>query len=623
MCGIAGIISHDPSMVHEIRLKKMMDTLAHRGPDGEGTWINGNGNIGFGHRRLSIIDLSSRAAQPMHYLNRYSIVYNGEIYNYPELKLGLLKKGYSFLSESDTEVILAMYAEYKEKCIPFFDGMFAFAIWDEQEQTLFAARDRFGEKPFFYHWDDDTKTLCFASEMKALWAIGIHRSVDGKMLLPFLTSGFTQHPSNPALTFFTGIKKLPARNCLVYLHHKSQVSTAPYWEPSVQRNDHITEQEAISKFSDLFFTSVARRLRSDVPLGTSLSGGIDSSSIVAVMYAINSSSKYGADDKMFSSFSAVFPGFEKDESAYIKLVTDKFHLKNFQVIPSVNEFISDFEKLSHFQEEPFTSSSTYAQFKVFELAKMNGVKVLLDGQGADETLAGYAKYYQWYWQELLAKNGISAMREEKKLTTTLTSEVKWGPKNYLAALFPRLASSALSQRGYKLQHVHPDISEEYLSGYAEKAFFAKPVVNSLNDILFFNTFHVGLEELLRLADRNSMAHGREARLPFLNHDLVEFIFSLPSSYKIKQGFTKWILRKSMDKLLPDEILWRGEKIGYEPPQKTWMMDKHLAEAIYSAKKKLVWNGVLNKASLEKKVSPKNAYDADNYDWRYLSAAQIL
>ena len=215
----------------------MAKALSHRGPDGENLWINAEGTAGFGHRRLSIIDLSIRGDQPMHYQNRYTIVYNGEIYNYIELKKDLQKEGYTFFSECDTEVVLAMYARYKYDCLNYFDGMFAFAIWDEVEQTLFMARDRFGEKPFFYHLDKSTNTFYFASEMKALWAAGLCKKVDDKMLLHFISLGYTQSPSDPGRTFFSEINKIPPRNYLLYNLELKEVSISAYWD--IDRNKKI------------------------------------------------------------------------------------------------------------------------------------------------------------------------------------------------------------------------------------------------------------------------------------------------------------------------------------------------------------------------------------------------
>lgn len=616
MCGIAGIVSNNPGLVTNLALQQMSNTLSHRGPDGGHSWINEKGNTGFGFRRLAIIDLSSRGDQPMHYNNRYSIVYNGEIYNYIELRNELLKDGYAFSSNSDTEVILAMYAKFKYKCLQYFDGMFAFAIWDEEDQTLFAARDRFGEKPFFYAWDKGLNTFYFASEMKALWAAGLHRKVNDKMLFPFLSLGYTQNATDAGATFFDGIKKLPAHNYLVYKFSSAEVLISSYWDIDLNKKSVLSESDAIAKFKHLLTQSVERRLRSDVQVGTSLSGGLDSSSIVAIICSNNSDKA----NKDLSTFSAVFDGYEKDESRYIKLVIEKFNIKNFQVTPDVDALINDLEKIAYHQEEPFPSSSTIAQFKVFELAAQHGVKVLLDGQGADETLAGYTKYYHWYWQELFRRRDFFVLNKEMK-NSVLTE--KWGYRNYLAALLPGLASSVLKHKASQIQRQQPDISTEYFHKNFDKRFLIKPVVENLNDILYFNVFKMGLEELLRIADRNSMAFGREVRLPFLNHDLVEFVFSLPSNSRIKHGFTKYILRKSMKNILPQQIVWRRDKIGYEPPQKTWMQNNRVVDLIHESKKKLVNIGILNAFCLNTPVKPVDAYDIDNRDWRYLSAAQIL
>ncbi|HEX6180280.1 MAG TPA: asparagine synthetase B, partial [Chitinophagaceae bacterium] len=228
MCGIAGIISPSPGAVSMQQLKKMTDAIAHRGPDGEDFWINSSNTAGLGHRRLAIIDLSPEAAQPMHYHDRYTIVYNGEIYNYIELKEGLQKKGYTFQTRSDTEVILAAYACWKDDCLQYLEGMFAFAIWDEQEKTLFAARDRFGEKPFYFITDKDN-AFWFASEMKALYAVGFARERNEQLLLLFLTNGFTDTPANPSLTFDKKIYQLPAASFLYFSNAKKLT------EPEIRR----------------------------------------------------------------------------------------------------------------------------------------------------------------------------------------------------------------------------------------------------------------------------------------------------------------------------------------------------------------------------------------------------
>lgn len=615
MCGIAGIIQSNPSERNLAHLKKMTDTLVHRGPDGEGLWKNETNTVLFGHRRLSIIDLSNAGQQPMLYMNRYTIIHNGEIYNYIELKETLQKKGYTFLSKTDTEVIAAAYDCWQDECIDYFDGMFAFAIWDEKEQQLFAARDRFGEKPFFYFFDG--QYLLFASEMKALWAAGIEKIANQKMLFNFITIGYTDNPSRPEETFYENIQKLPAASCLYYYLPQKELSIEQYWDINPEKqNKKITDEEAIEQFKHLFSTSIKRRLRSDVSIGTSLSGGLDSSSVMAAI----------SDTKSLSyqpqAFTAIFPGFEKDEFSFSQQVVNQYNLQQHTVSLNASELLTDWNKLCNHQEEPFGSASIYAQYKVFELAKQQNVKVLLDGQGADETLAGYSKYYKWYWQELFRRRRLFRSKELQAAKEKGLKE-KFDFKNMIAAYFPAVATVALENQ-YLLKAIrHEDLTKDFVKLQSKEAYYTTPEHFTLNGVLHFNTCVHGLEELLRYADRNSMAHGREVRLPFLSHELVEFIFSLPANFKIRNGWTKWLLRAAMKTKLPESIIWRKEKIGFEPPQKNWMGDTRMQEAIQEARKKLVNEKILHPGVLEKPIKAFASHEADNFDWRYLSAATFM
>lgn len=605
----------------------MTDALAHRGPDGEGCWLNRDGTVGFGHRRLAIIDLSPAAAQPMILKagsspaaasdHRYTITYNGEIYNFIEIREELYKKGYRFSTQSDTEVILAAYDHWKKDCVLHFDGMFSFAIWDNKEQTLFAARDRLGEKPFYYF--EDKEQFVFASEMKALWAAGIEKRVDEKMMLNYITLGYVQNANDKEQTFFQEIYSLPPAHYLSinFSHFRAQVHA--YWNIDKENTSSISPGDAIERFSDLFSRSVRRRLRSDVTVGTSLSGGLDSASIAATILRVQKKSN------RLQTFSAVFPGFKKDESASIQKLVKRFNLQNSQVEPSVDGLLNDFQNLCYHQEEPFGSSSIYAQYKVFELAGQHRVKVLLDGQGADETQAGYPHYIHWYLQQLLSRNKFRQVAKEKAQLHARKLTFKWGFRNYLAAFLPTHASIQLERNEYKKSIRQTDIHPDLLHAIRGREWegIHKPIITKLNDILYFNTYTLGLAELLRFADRNSMAHSTEVRLPFLNHELVEFIFSLPAHYKIHDGWTKWLLRNSMHKKLPNEIVWKAEKTGFEPPQLAWMENKLMQEYIHESKRKLVNNNILKNSALNKKVLPLHAHEKDNFDWRYLCAAQII
>lgn len=628
MCGIAGILlakhhsGADNTAAYQGHLNKMTDSLAHRGPDGEGAWTNTR-HILLGHRRLAVIDTTDKAAQPMHYAGRYTIVHNGEIYNYAELRFQLEQKGYSFHSRSDTEVILAAYDYWSENCLLRFDGMFAFAIWDEKEQTLFAARDRFGEKPFYYYEDDEH--FLFASEMKALWAAGVDKQMDEKMMLNYLALGHVQNSLDKEQTFYRNIYSLPPAHFLKCRPDDLTPRIQPYWKLNKEIRVEINEADAIERFNELLSNSVKRRLRGDVATGASLSGGLDSSSIAAVMTENRSLfSKLPADGKI-PVFSAVFPGFEKNESGKIDRVADTLGLTSYKVEPDARGMISDFEKLCRHQEEPFQSSGIYAQYKVYELAKTHGVTVLLDGQGADELLAGYPRYIHWYLQEVLSRHKLGATEKEKKLLLKNNYHFRWNLKNIMAAFLPAHAAIQLEKNEYRRIIHDPNISREFirsLKGHEWEGIH-KPIVTKLNDILYFNTMEMGLEELLRFADRNSMAHGREVRLPFLNHELVEFIFSLPSQLKIHKGYTKWLLREAKKDMLPADITWNTEKIGFEAPQQAWMQDPVMQDFIQESRRKLVNAGMLVPAVLNKKVSANPAYHPENFDWHYLCAAQVI
>lgn len=613
MCGIAGIVSKNSQLVFKERIQSATNCLHHRGPEDENIWISDENSLAFGHSRLSIIDLTNEAAQPMRYLDRYSIIHNGELYNYIEIREQLLKKGYLFRSQSDTEVIVAAYDAWGTNFLQQFDGMFAFAIWDEKEKKLFAARDRFGEKPFFFFYDEEQ--LLFASEMKSLWSMGVHKEVNPAMLYNFLTVGYTSNPSDPQETFFQNIYKLPAASFLVYSLTDHQLQIEKYWQiyPEVKA---IKEEDAIEQFRILFFASIRRRLRSDVSIGTSLSGGLDSSSIVTFC------DRQLSDHYSHKCFTASFDGFEKDELKYAEVVAKKFALQHSVTTINASEIAKLMEEVMLHQEEPITSASALAQYKVFQLAKQNGVTVLLDGQGADEVLGGYHKYYKWYWQELY-RNKKLGRSEELKFAREIGITEPFGIKNKLAALYPEFAAGILQTRKSKKAFLHPDLNRDFAFSNKQSFYYTTPSSFDLNGTLFYNTFVNGLEELLRFADRNSMAHAVEVRLPFLDHTLVEFLFSLPPEFKIHKGWTKWLLRKSAEDALPEEIVWRKDKVGFEPPQNMWMSEKIVQDAISNGKEKLVQHKILSPSVSNKKIKPHNAYAANSWDWKYWTASYLF
>lgn len=600
MCGIAGIISKDTGRISRDNIIKMTDAIAHRGPDGTGCWINGTGEVGLGHRRLSIIDLSTEANQPMHYLDRYSIIFNGEIYNYPELKESL--KGSPFSTQSDTEVILALYDKYKEDCLKYMDGMFALVIYDDQTKQIFAARDRFGEKPFFYSYVSG-KHFIFASELKALWAGGVPREVNHKILFNFLAHDFITNPDDLSETFYNGCTRLVHGHYLkLSVNSLDDLQIKRYYDIDDSVQDHtISEDEAAEKFRELFTTSVKRRLRSDVPVGSSLSGGLDSSLVVCVIDQLINNSGQSQQ-----TFSARFPGFAKDEGRFMEMVTGQTNSRPNYVYPDGEGLLKDFDQLCYHQEEPFKSASIYAQYCVMKTAKEKEVTVLLDGQGADEYLAGYHSYYNQYFNELRLTYP-SKYRPEyeayKQLQqgNAVNNVVKKDLEFFLRSRIPSLVNPAKDLL-LKISQVHnPFFSSDYFSENSRHIYHLNHSFTSLNQKLKASLLGGEIQELLRYADRNSMAHSREVRLPFLFHELVEFVFSLPPHYKIHNGWTKWIMRHAYADLLPTEITWRKDKIGYEPPQAQWLKTAEVQQKITESTKKLYENGILSRKEYKKEA----------------------
>jgi asparagine synthase (glutamine-hydrolysing) len=613
MCGIAGIVSRNTGLVTMQRMASATRCLQHRGPEQEGIYTDADGGAALGHRRLSIIDLTEAAAQPLRYLDRYIIIHNGEIYNYLELRQELKELGYAFVSRSDTEVIAAAYAAWGDACPQRFDGMFSFALWDEQEKKLFAARDRFGEKPFFFFSDEEQ--FVFASELRALWTLGVPKEVSRPMIYNFLSISYTTNPADPKETFYKNVYKLPAASFLTCSLHDLQVKIQTYWQLDPANRLDISEEDAVAMFRERFDRSIGQRLRSDVPIGTSLSGGLDSSAVVAFCHRLR------AENYTHRCFTASFKNSPTDERSWAEKVARQYGLEHHVVEMDGSDLVALMTEVMGWQEEPFSTASVLAQYKVYELAKQCGVTVLLDGQGADEVLAGYHKYYRWYWQELyrtreLGKSG------ELHAARALGVQETFGWKEKAAAMLPEFTASLLQSRKSKQAYLHPDLDRDFAFTHKRQLYYTTPTSPDLNGVLYFNSFVQGLEELLRMADRNSMAHATEVRLPFLQHELVEFLFSLPPSLKIHNGWTKWLLRRSIENELPNEIAWRRDKKGFEPPQKQWMQNPGVQQAITEGKKKLVDAGILN-SSVLKKNHPHDAYTATGRDWKYWSASFLF
>ena len=606
MCGISGVLLLDGSHVEPPTLLGQTRLLAHRGPDGEGHWTNPSGAVGLGHRRLAIIDLSDSARQPMHYQGRYTITYNGEIYNYLELREELAARGCAFKTHSDTEVLLAAYSELGDACLAKLDGMFAFAIWDEQEQSLFCARDRFGEKPFFYYLEPGRRFV-FASEIKGVLVAGVERRLDQSALYRYLAHDVVQDPASIGRTFYEGVSCLEPGHAFTIRRDHGLAEPRRYWTIGFNRAPHsLGFAEAAEQFRHLLTVSVRRRLRSDVPVGSSLSGGMDSSTVVCLMRQLRNE-----DTAVQNTFSARFHDPRLDEGQFMQLVTDTTGAHPYFVWPDADGLAASLEKMLVHHEEPFGSASPFAQWEVMRLAREHGTKVLLDGQGADETLAGYLHFFHPYFTGLFLSNRRAFAAEVKAYEHRFGRRFPTGWRFYMEALAPWLLRAAGS-----LRRTFADPAAGWLSPELTKRHHrVRPpfrTFDSLDAALRFFTVDYGLRNLLRYADRSSMAFGREVRLPFLSHELVEFLFSLPEDYKLYGGCTKRILRAAMTGVIPDAIRLRVDKLGFEAPQKAWLETPAMAQLVSEAGRTLAREGLVTRTPF-----PKDA------EWRVLMVGTLL
>lgn len=596
MCGIAGVWYLESKSVEDTSvIKRMTDSLSHRGPDGEGHWLSNDLNLHLGHRRLAIIDLTDGGNQPMIYDQELVITFNGEIYNYLEIKDMLVKKGYVFRSKSDTEVVLAAYKEWGIHCLDHFDGMFAFAIYDIPQKKLFCARDRFGEKPFYYSFYNGN--LYFASEMKALWAAGVPKDPDYSLFYNYFAHDLVEDPLNQTSTFFSFIKKLKSSHYFLFTG-KGEILQERYWNINTASTLDMNLSDASSRFMELLENSIKRRLRSDVPLGTSLSGGLDSSTIVALISQL-------LDDK--HTFSARFKDFVKDEGFYIDLVKNKFGTQHHEIFVDADGFMNEMDKLIYHQEEPFQTGSIYAQYCVYREARNSKIPVMLDGQGADELLGGYNKDFKFYLRELIQsgeETNLFLQQINSNHSIDLTPGFKEGIRHRFPSVYKVLSKISKLTKSQKPLGIADDFY--HLQNQKTTPFYE---AEDLKSMLKYELTNYGLGKLLKFADRNSMAHSVEVRLPFLNHELVEFIMSLKSHLFLFEGWSKAILRTGVKDLLPQEIVYRKDKIGFEAPHGEWMKKRELFGLMSDYKSKLMSDKIITS-------------DYDQH-WKIIIGAKVL
>ncbi len=563
MCGICGVINFNNKHVHQEIIITMMRKMKHRGPDDEGIYINSN--IGLGFVRLSILDLSPLGHQPMFDSSkRYLIIHNGEVYNYIEIRKELLRKGYNFLSNTDTEVILNSYIEWGTEALDKFNGMWAFAIYDREKKELFCSRDRYGIKPFYYYLDK--MQFIFASEIPPiLEVLGSKTTPNNQSIFDYLVFNRTDQTES---TFFQGIKKLQHGHLLkLDLNHLTMQPNIRRWydlKSIVQETQPF--QDAI-EYRDTFSSAVGLRLRSDVPVGVCLSGGLDSSSIVSTLIK-----DYNKND--LNTFSAIYGiGKRGDESGFINEY--KSQLQNmFFTKPDSKTFFDDHLNFILAHGEPLPTTAPYAQYKVMQLAQQN-VVVTLDGQGADEQLGGYHYFFGYFYKDLLSQFRLLKLLFEIIAYLKLHKSL-YGLQTFLYFLLPSKfkTSVRVGEKGY--------LKEEFITGYSDNNSVSSYLYNSesLNKSLL-DHFEYKLEHLLKWSDRNSMHFSIESRVPFLDYRLVEKTLALSSEHIIKNGWTKHILRKAMTGILPENIRLRKDKIGFATPEDEWFREPYFKELITS------------------------------------------
>jgi asparagine synthase (glutamine-hydrolysing) len=569
MCGIAGIVAmdgFDPQVLVE-----MTHLVSYRGPNGFGfafaepgpdarVELIHNENrapqlqlpaIGLGNRRLAILDVSPSGSMPMEIENgAFSVTFNGEIYNYKEIRHELEGSGHRFQTGTDTEVILHAYREWGEECLQRFNGMWSFALWDRPRQRLFCARDRFGVKPFYYTVLG--RRFFFGSEIKQIQlASSMPRRANAQTVFAFLEWGLMDHSSE---TFFEGVYQLPGGHSLT-LNLADSLSPVirRYWELPLEPQIKLSPEEATEEFHHRFKDAVRIRLRSDVPVGVCLSGGLDSSAILCQAKEI-------APETQFQTFSACFEDRAIDEREYMLAAASAAGSVNHPTFPGGHEFWESVQSLIFHHDEPLGSASTFSQWSVMRSARQQGIPVILGGQGSDEALCGYQKYRYFYFWHLLRGRDPKLFREIVMWLRngTTTHGGFSAATRYLPAVLRRPFSPA-ERLGNAEFRRNINFTGTKLGA-----------AGSIAERQKIDLMYSSIPPFLRHEDRNSMAHSVESRHPFLDYRLVEFAVSCPPEFKLRDGWSKWLLRSAMQGILPEKVRLRKTKLGFDAPDAAWM-----------------------------------------------------
>ena len=569
MCGIAGVIklSNEPVPMIERKVAAMANLLAHRGPDGEGTWFSPRGDVGLAHRRLAIIDLSDAASQPMRGPNGAAIIHNGEVYNYLELRQALGDR-WRFRSTSDTETILAAYDRYGDECVDHLRGMFAFALWDERKRRLFCARDRFGIKPFYYAVVGDL--FVFASEAKALLPLLPEVATDTGALAEYLTFQFTIGER----TLFKGVKQLLPGHALAV--EDGRVRVWRYWDVRYEVDVDHTPVYFRKRLAELLDDSLRLHLRSDVPVGSYLSGGLDSSLIAILAAKADSANRVPFHGKF-----TAYPGY--DESTYARTVAQAAGNTLYEIDITADDFRDHIKDVIYHLDVPVAGPGSFPQYMVSRLASQH-LKVVLGGQGGDEIFGGYARYLLAYFEQCI-KAAIDGTYQNGNYIVTIESIVP--NLGVLREYTPMIREfwrdglfGALDERYFRLIDRSSDMTDEVDWSRLDKervfedfrAIFSNRD-NVPRDAYFDSMTHFDfkclLPALLHVEDRMSMAHGLESRVPFLDHPLIEFAATVPADVKFAGGDMKHLLKSAFARQLPKTVLGRRDKMGFPVPLQEW------------------------------------------------------
>ena len=587
MCGILGTI---PAEANHNLFENALAKLTHRGPDGFGIWHSPDQEVTLGHRRLAILDLSDQGKQPMFY-GKYVITFNGEIYNFLEIKDELLSKGYIFHTNSDTEIILAAFQEWREECLQKFNGMWAMAIWNKETKELFLSRDRFGQKPLFYAIQGNK--LIFASEMKALFPfLPVVKPAENFQW--FLDNIFSYESTDKCL--IEGIKRFPAGSYAFYQPSSNQLLPKKFWNTLDQLHDvPETYADQVAQFREIFVDACKIRMRADVPIGTALSGGVDSSATICTMAHISKSGDFQRISKNWQhAFIATFPGSFLDETKYAQKVVDYLSIPSYYLPIDPSKGIDTLENYLYKFEELYTTSPI-PMTELYGAINKQGVKVSIDGHGADELLAGYGKdMYLAFLDAGLNIKQINNILNTRKHFIPKTTQIT----NERVPLFAYL--KFMRSRGiFNLVKYYG----KSLFGLNKRERPEKGEFGHFNQHLYQLYHNTILPTLLRNYDRYSMASSVEIRMPFMDHRLASFCFSLPWQSKLNKGYTKTILRDAIQDIVPQEVIWRKDKIGFSTPIVDWMKNEwkdFLMDHIHSVR----FNNcdLIDQEAIRKKVS---------------------